>query len=161
MIMKKLCYLFSVLCLSVLPLSCGVSASGGSEEQNESVAAAVKNKDVSIVVNYIYPTTMSPRPSTDGYTLKIKDGKLNGHLPFFGTSTSGGYSPNDGGFDFDNCPIRIKEKKSKDKVEWNFEAVSGTETERITVTIWDNGTADIFIQPYSKSSMRYSGEIEQ
>lgn len=149
-----------VACLSLLPVSCGVTVFSDSEDRDPAVIAAIKDKDVSIVVNYIYPSTMSPRPTIDGYTLKIKDGKLNGFLPFFGTSTSGGYSLNDGGFNFEDYPITIKEKKSIDKVEWRFDAVSGTETENVTVTIWDNGSAEIHIQSNTKSPIRFSGKLE-
>lgn len=158
--MKKISILLITVCMSFMSVSCGVTGSASVREPDPSVVAAIKDKDVSIVVNYIYPSTMSPRPTTDGYTLRIKDDKLNGFLPFFGTSNSGGYSINDGGFNFEDYPIVIKEKKSIEKVEWRFEAVSGTETEKITVTIWDNGTAEIFIQPNTKSSIRFSGELE-
>lgn len=158
--MKKIFLLLISACMSFLSVSCGVTGPASSGEPDPSVIAAIKDKDVSIVVNYIYPSTMSPRPTTDGYTLKIKDGRLNGFLPFFGTSTSGGYSLNDGGFNFEDYSISIKEKKSIDKVEWRFDAVSGTETVKIVVTIWDNGSAEIYIQPNTRSSIRYAGELE-
>lgn len=151
---------FITAAMAILALAaCGASGKAADQELSDLAATAFKTHDATIEVNYIYPLEFPARPSTDGYTITIKDGKMKGFLPFFGSSSMGGYSPNDGGFTFEDCPVRIKSTKGNDSVVWNFEAKAGTDNVRVSITIWNNGNAEIYLQPTNKSAMRYSGEL--
>ncbi|MCQ2167600.1 MAG: DUF4251 domain-containing protein [Bacteroidales bacterium] len=139
--MKILKYLAIVLSAIVL---CGSTANGS---------------DVTIEVDYIYPQGAPAIPSSDRYRISIKDGKLDGYLPFFGTGSVAGFNPDDLSFHFEDCPVKIKEKKAKDRTVWKFDAESGCEKVPVVITIWDNGAAEIYIHSANRSSIRYSGQL--
>lgn len=144
----KLSITAALLCLAI----CGATARQTSGEP----------RNATIEVRYIYPESGPSIPTSDGYTLSVKDSVLDGHLPFIGTShTNVGFGSGDCGFTFEECPIKISEKTAKDRKEWRFDAASGTEKVKITVTVWDNGSADITIIPTGRSLMRYSGELRE
>lgn len=139
---------------------CAAAAGKTPDKENETAKKAMETRCATIEVKYLYPLKGPSIPTSDGYTISLKDGRLNGHLPFIGESHSAaGYGSNDAGFTFEDCPVTISGKVSKHRHEWKFDAVSGNENVKVTVTVWDNGNADIMIIPAGRSIMRYSGEL--
>ena len=115
--------------------------------------------DFTIDVNYIYPTSLPAYPSSDGYTLSVKDNVASADLPFVGESHAAVFSTDEIGYHFKDCPVKIKTRKKKDSTIYKFTAKSGYESVDVTVEIWPDGRADITCFTASKSIMRYMGEL--
>lgn len=124
----------------------------------KSVAEEVPD-DFTIDVDYIYPTSLPSYPSSDGYSLSVKDNVASADLPFVGESHTAIFSPDEVGYHFKDCPVKIKIKKKKDSTIYKFKAKSGYESVDVTVEIWPDGAADITCFTASKSIMRYRGEL--
>lgn len=146
--------------------SCGVLSSIESEnaaEAAEYVTKALDEQELAIEVNRIMPMRGPAKQSYDGYTLKIKDGKVNAHLPFFGEAyTSMVYGVDSMGIEFKDCPIVIDDsqsKPSKGRYVWRFAALCGMEKVYVTITFWEGGGADIACNPTNRSSITYSGNL--
>ncbi len=152
---------------SILLISggCGITGNTGSssDEGRELVSIARQDGNMTIEVNRIIPFGMPSKISNDGYKLSIKDGTVNAHLPFIGTSRiATGYGMEPAGIEFDNCPVQIYEddsKAAKGRYVWYFEARSGSDPIRVTITFWDNGTAQIDCLSSNRSTMGYYGNL--
>lgn len=157
--------LISILAVSVMSASCGILAQINEENLKEAqgyVAKALDEHELAIEVNRILPSRGPAITSQDGYYLKVRDGKVNAYLPFFGTSYSAPIGTDDVGIKFEDCPIVIDDsqsKPSKGKYVWFFEAKCRMEKVYVTVTFWDNGSADIMCRPMNRSHMGYSGNL--
>lgn len=131
------------------------------EARKQANIKAIKNRDLTITIDYIIPTGMPSESTIDGYTLSIKDGKVKTHLPYRGTATSAIiYGVDEAGIVFDDCPIEIKEdtkKASKGEYTWSFSAKSGNENIDVTITLFDSGSASITCIPTNRSVITYSG----
>lgn len=156
--MKKFIYILSAL----LTIS---AAAFAADNDNAAAVKAIKNRDLTITVNYILPTGMPAVNSTDGYSVTIKDGKINGYLPYFGTATSALVAGADEmGIRFEDCPITIQEnakKANKGKYEWSFKARSGHETVDVYITLFTSGSASMTMNMNSRSSITYEGTFAE
>lgn len=125
------------------------------------VSESITRQDVTIEVTHIYPQSMPAKISNDGYTVTVRDGKINGYLPFFGVSHVAVIpGVDETGIRFKDCPVSIYEDRSKiakGKITWRFNAKSGNDIVNVTMNIWNNGSADITCICDRKTSMRYSG----
>lgn len=125
---------------------------------------AASQHELCIEIGTICPMGMPSFTTTDGYKFTVKDGKVNADLPFFGESYTaiipGADNP---GITFKDCGIDIREDyskaKKKGKFLWQFSAYSGTDRVDVTVTFWDNGSADISCVSTNRSSISYMGEL--
>ena len=118
-------------------------------------------KDFTIEVNFVYPSSFPSYPSSDGYTLSVRDSVASADLPFVGKSDTPVFSSDEIGYNFKDCPIELKIKKKKDRTIYKFKAKSGFETIDVTVELWPDGAADITCYSPSKSIMRYRGELRE
>lgn len=154
-----------MLAAAAILTSCGALAAIEEESIKEAkvyVKKALDKQELAIEVNTILPSAGPSIHSVDGYYLKIKDGKADSYLPFFGSSFSAPFGTDDMGIKFDACPVKIdksESKPSKGKYVWRFEAVSNNEKVNVTVTFWDNGNADIMCHRINSSIMNYSGNL--
>lgn len=163
--MKKIYFL--ILAVAALSFtSCGILAEAEQadlEMAKELVANALNHQELAIEVDQILPQRGPAIHSTDGYTLTIKDGVVDGFLPFFGESyTSIVYGVDETGLKFDKCPIVIDDSQSrpsKGKYVWRFAARVGMEKVYVTVTFFENGSADIMCNPTNRSIMNYNGDL--
>lgn len=134
-----------------------------SAQDNELVKKALEDKSLTIEVNSIHPSGHATIISSDGYKLRIEDGKVNARLPYFGRSDVALISGVDEtGIAFEDCAIDIKEdysKSKKGKYSWKFSALSGSENIDVTITFWDNGGAEISCICARRSPISYSGEL--
>ena len=117
--------------------------------------------DFTIEVNFIYPSSLPSYPSSDGYTMSVKDGIANAYLPFVGSSDTPIFGTDELSFVFKDCPVRLKTKEKKESTIYKFKAKSGNESVDVTVELWPNGEADITCLSASRSIMRYRGELRE
>lgn len=164
----KIKQLVFVSFISIIIIGCAAPGStpGGKTDKkvvSELTQKALDEREMTIVVNYINPVGSASFVSTDGYRLKISDGKVSAHLPYFGRSYAPMlYGADETGIVFDDCEIEIKEdytKASRGKYFWRFEAKSGNENIQVLITFGNDGSAQIFCNCTNRSSISYNGDI--
>lgn len=156
--MKKIAFLF-LAALAVI--SCGALTTTPQEEAENAaeVAACLDDEAFVIDIDTIYPQIGIPIHDT-GYSITVKDGKVNSYLPFFGTSDTAIFSTDKSGIEFEECPVKLKKKKSKDGTDINFKALSGNTEWQVGIHVWSNGNCNITCVTSSKSIMRYDGKLK-
>lgn len=151
---------FAALASVLIFAACGALAQASDDTPTAIVEKAVNEHELNFVVNYVSPSGFPGYASSDGYYLKIKDGKVSSYLPFVGTSTQPAFGGDEVGFKFDECPVKIKTKKGKDSTTLRFSAKSGYEKVDVIMEIWSNGNANLSCVSPSRSVMNYSGELQ-
>lgn len=150
----------NALALAIILTACGNAVQATSDAvSNELVDKAVNQYELTFEVTYVYPATMPSYPSSDGYTLTIKDGKATTDLPFVGTSDMALFGADEVNINFTDYPVNIKHTKSKDRDILKFKAKSGVESVDVTLEIWSDGRADLTCLCINRSIMRYSGNL--
>lgn len=157
--------LLLTLAAAVVLSSC--SAFSAMQAESDAAAAALYNDvctlgSLNIEVTQIQPARGRLIHSSDGYTLRIKDGVVNAYLPFIGESYTAVLGSDVQGIQFKDCKaeaLAVKSDPDKGKSVWTFRALSGREYVDVTLTIWSNGAADIHCRPYNRSVMNYSGYL--
>lgn len=159
--------MLAVAAMIMVAMSCAAISKADKEvyekAQAEIVRQARYNHNLTIEINRISPSGLPQKVSNDGYKLSVKDGVANAQLPFIGTSRiATGYGTEPAGIEFDNFPVRIYEdnsKAAKGRYVWHFEARSGSDPVKVTITFWDNGAARISCISTNRSNMEYSGNL--
>lgn len=158
--------IMAVIALVLAATSCGILAEAQAEEDAigaECTARALEQGELCFEVDRILPMRGPSFPSNDGYRITVKDGEVDGFLPFFGESyTSVVYGSDNTGIKFEHCPVYIDEsqsKPSKGKYVWNFAARSGMEKVYVTITFFSNGSADVSCKPTNRTLMNYNGRL--
>lgn len=158
--MKKL---FFVLAALLAGMTCLAATSPAHEDENKAVEKAIVDKNVTIEINTIIPSIGPMKQTSDGYTLKVSEGKVDAYLPYFGESHSAIIPGLDEpGIKFDDIEVNIsvnKKKAKKGEYGWKFTAKSGSEEVQVFMTLWTSGDVEIRCQPANRSSISYRGTI--
>lgn len=163
--MKHIKLALICLCMLIVFPSCGIlnTVSGLTEtaKSPQQVAEAIGKLELNILVNWIYPTGQQPRYIASGYTMKIKNSKVNTRLPFIGNT----YGPTSFGEDpaiiFKDLPIFISQNVKGQKGEYLISYTTRVNNEIFIVdlTIWEDGKVNIVCKGDKRSTMSYSGEL--
>lgn len=157
--MKRISAIIMAL-TAFLAVSCAVAQTPEEiAETKELVSNALDNHEFTIEVDHIFPVKFAPRISTDGYKMTVKDGKVTAHLPFIGESHMSMYANDDIGITMEEVPVDIVYAKIKKDDTLSFIAKAENGTYDVTVTIFNNGNADISCRSNNRSMMRYSGKL--
>ena len=163
--MKKM-----LLCLAaaLALVSCGTS-SHMSQAQKEAlaqdVAWSVDHQDMIIDITTIYPYQGPAKMSAREYSIVLHDGHIRTRLPFFGESRSSViYGVDESSIVLEDDPIEglvIDRSKVKRKGEYKllFSARRRQTPYYFTLTVYDNGAADIMVNTPNKTPMHYAGEL--
>ena len=163
--MKKiLAFVFAAVVL----VSCGSSYRMTRAEQEAlaaDVAWSVDNMDMIIDITVIYPYRGPSKMTSREYSLVIHDGVARTRLPFFGESrTSVIYGVDDSSIVLEDEPIQdlvVDRSKVQRKGQYDiyFTARRRQTMYYFTLSVFENGTADIQVTSPSKTPMHYSGEL--
>ena len=129
-------------------------------EMSELTRKAVEENELTFEVTYISPMGAPSYPSSDGYTLTLSNGVVNAYLPFVGQSTQAAFGSDEIGFNFKDCPVKVKTKKGKKSSTLKFSARSGNDNVDVTIEIWPDGGANLTCTSSYRSVMHYSGELK-
>lgn len=129
-------------------------------EISELARKAIEKNELTFEVNYISPMGLPSYPSSDGYTLTLSDGVVNAYLPFVGQSSQAAFGSDEVGFNFKDCPVKVKTRKGKKSSTLKFSARSGNDNVDVTIEIWPDGGAEVVFVSTYRSVMRYSGELK-
>lgn len=164
--MKTLRILMALAIIALIP-SCASMARMQQEADEEAYALycdALQTGNLCVEVDHINPMRGPSIYSSDGYYLSIKDGVVNSYLPFFGVTHSAPiYGIDPSGIEFKNFPVEyfdVKSNPAKGRYEWSFVAKSGNEPVYVTLTFWENGSAQILCKPQNRTTMNYSGFLK-
>jgi hypothetical protein len=97
----------------------------------------------------------------NSYSLKITDGKVNAHLPYFGREHSARSYGKDGGIEIDNvfsdCELEFYDSKRVVTIRCASEGES--EKFDIILEVQKNGKARLIVNSVHRSSIHYHGEV--
>ena len=159
--------LFSVLALALTLVSCGSSARISSEEKKaneQRLALAIQqklnSKDYTIDVNYMIPIRAAARVLTSPYSLTVKNDTLKSHLPYFGEAHNIPYG-GDSGLVFEG---KIKDYKDngikKDRHSIVIDIAIDGDVLCYTLTVYDNGQADINVTSRNRDNISFRGALK-
>ena len=163
--MKKiLAFVFA----AALLVSCGTGYRMTQAERDAmaaDVAWSVDNQDMIIDITQIYPFRGPMIMTSREYSIVIHDGKIRTRLPFFGESrTSVIYGVDDSSIVLEDAPLEElvidrSRVQRKGQYEIFFQARRRQTTYYFSITIFENGSADIRVTTPSKTPMHYTGEL--
>jgi hypothetical protein len=163
--MKKiLAFMFAAVVL----VSCG-SASRMTQAEREALAAdvawSVDNQDMIIDITAIYPFRGPMIMTAREYSIIIHDGIIRTRLPFFGESrTSVIYGVDDSSIVLEDAPMEdfiVDRSRAERKGQYDiyFQARRKQTIYHFSISVFDNGSADIRVTSPSKTPMHYTGEL--
>jgi len=153
---------------AALLVSCGPSFRMSQAEREalaSDVAWSVDNQDMIIDITAIYPFRGPMIMSSREYSIVINDGKIRTRLPFFGESrTSVIYGVDDSSIVLEDAPLEdliIDRSRVQRKGQYDifFAARRRQTVYQFSITVFENGSADIRVTTPSKTPMHYSGEL--
>ncbi|MGN0202538.1 MAG: DUF4251 domain-containing protein [Candidatus Cryptobacteroides sp.] len=153
--------LLAVAALSALLSGCGTIPKA-TPQQVAWYVNAITTHEMVIDIISIQPLKGSITYPGGACFITIKDGTIDGRLPFIGDAYNNLFSGDDVSYVFDKCPIEINEnftKADKGRYTYTFEAFSGKEKVNFVITFTNAGRADIIVKCTSRSLMTYTGQI--
>lgn len=121
----------------------------------------INSKQYKIEVNYAHPQSGRLIYLTSLYSLTIKNDSIDSYLPFFGRAYSIPY----GGGDGLRFKSKIKtyeiEKEKKKELRIRVETVTPEDSYTFFIIVYKNKSADINVMMNKRSSIRFSGRLEE
>ena len=135
--------------------------------QNNSAATALQHEQLpqlafKVRASQMYPQRYYSRPVLSEFTLEVKDGWLYSNLPYIGQVHSPSFYSVSKGLNFE-APIQDFAKRRNEKKhnsEFEFAVKNEEDSYVYVVTIYDNGTADIYVTAQKRDAIRFSGDLE-
>lgn len=158
----------SILIILVLLFSLPLAAQKTKQEEKaarlEAETAAVKkivdNGVILIDIERIQASKGPVRNSTDGYTLKIEDGKLTTYLPYFGQVHMSPIDPSKLSIDIKDQEVTIKKTYSEKRgYNLKFTARMDAESFDFSIDISNSGYTNISLNSSKRDFISYSGEL--
>lgn len=163
--MKKKKQLLNIILILILVVFKAQTTTAQTKSENkQTIANAVQNalnqKTFTIHVEQMYPQSGRARTLNSYFSLAIRNDTIFSNLPYFGEA----YSAVLGGgkglvFDAALSDMEITpEKKGKTKIR--FATRNEEDVYTYTITLWENGSASIYVQPMRRQSISYIGHLE-
>lgn len=162
---RKRIAISTVMCALIMALTpaCSRTTTGGAAtpETPRSVQEALQKKAFTIRIRQMYPQNRRSISLNSYYALELRNDSVFSDLPYFGEAYFA-LDPNDPGLVFD-APVTdwtvTPGKKGQTTV--SFQTRHHTDIYTYTVTLWNNGTADVRIQAMRRQPISYHGELEE
>ena len=152
--------LIIIAAVAALFTSCGTT--NISTQETARYVNAITSHDMVIDIISIVPSKGAIRYPGGACFITIRDGKIDGRLPFFGDAYNSLFSGDDVSYVFEKCPIEITdnfEKADKGRYIITFDAASGKEKVSFVITLTSTGRADIICKCTGRSLMTYTGQV--
>ena len=159
--------IFILISTLILAAGCGPLGLTSQEkaEQAARTAAFVKNsldsRKYCISVNRMFPRRGTSKSLSTPYSVKVEGNKLHSYLPYAGVAYSVPYG---GGkaLNFDSDIVEYREDFSRsDRRTIVLSTDNGEDFLIYTITVFDNGKADIDIRSRNREGIGFSGEIDE
>lgn len=161
---KRLLRLFLTLLMILTACSIQKTNAQTKSENKQTIANAVQTalnqKAFTIHVEQMYPQSGRARTLSSYFSLEIRNDTVFSNLPYFGEAYSAVLGSSKGlVFDATLSDLEITpEKKGKTKVR--FTTRNEEDVYTYTITLWENGSANIYVQPMRRQSISYIGHLE-
>ncbi len=100
----------------------------------------------------------------NGDYIKIKGDTVQGALSYFGeVRIVGAYNPSDTGINFDGEPhtYEVTENEKKQSIRLEFDIKAKSERYTVTMQLYPNKKATVFINSMNRTSIRYDGTVKE
>lgn len=156
--------ILAIFAMMALLVSCGTSTSSVDPLLQKKYVDAATSHNMVIDIISIQPVKGNTQYPRGACFFTLKDGKIDGRLPFFGDAFNSLFSGEDVSYVFDNSPIEnLKEnftKADKGRYYLYFDAPTiGNEKASFVLCITKTGKVDITVKCTSRSLMGYTGMI--
>lgn len=125
-------------------------------------AIGLKAQDIKFKadIRQMIPMSYSPQPGLSGFSFEMRNDSAFVYLAYIGRVDNPTFG-NDGlNFDAPCEEMKVKPTKKKNGRKLDFKVKHDIVTYRFQVTLWDNNSIDIMMQPSNAQSCSYSGEWE-
>ncbi len=127
------------------------------------VSECIKNKDITVTVDRIYPLKGIAKNSTDGYTISLSNDTLNCYLPYFGEMKSAVMAGNLA-ISSEKQQVQVSEQydqKSESYIlQFHFYNKEFKDIWKCIMQIFTDGKAAIRMESNARDSIGYSGELK-
>ena len=124
-----------------------------------SVKEMVESKTFVFQAQSMTPLKGSMRTLSPGYTFKVSPDTLKSDLPYAGRAFQAAYGSTDGGMKFEATKFEYTVKENKKGWTINIKTKEVSGSPRVTISVFDNGSARINISSMSRESISYNGVI--
>ena len=162
--MKK--WILPLLAAALTVSACGVLSGETREEkvarearEAQMVVDNLQNADFRIDIDRMYPLRGTSQHVTN-YSVSVKDGVLDSHLPFIGQAWrvpyGGGHALN---FDAPIVNYTVTQPR-KDGYEIRIYVKTDEDEHLYLLTVFDNGRASLDVQSQNRDRISYSGQMD-
>ncbi len=158
--------LFPAIGIFLAVVSCGSARAASQEQQTkdqekaQQIQQKLDSKDFTINVNYMMPMRGGGEALSSPSSLSIQDNTVKSYPPYKGQATSIPY----GGGDGLNFEDKIQDYKDnglkKDSRIIEFKVEHEGDILEYKVTVYDNGSADIYVSSVKRDNISFRGELE-
>ena len=124
-----------------------------------SVKELVESKTFVFQAQSMTPLKGSMRTLSPGYTLKVSPDTLKSDLPYAGRAFQATYGSTDGGMKFEATKFEYTVKENKKGWTINIKTKEVSGSPRVSISVFDNGSARVNISSMSRESISYNGVI--
>lgn len=152
-----------IVCLLALFLATDTSAQAAKKEKNaantEAVHKLIESRHYTCTMRSVTPSGGRMKQLSPGYSVTVAGDSLISNLPYFGTSHIPSTSSGDG-YMFTSAAIEY-EISNRKKGGWDVRIKTKDQQENpeFRMTIFEGGSASVYVTSISRSSISYSGEI--
>ena len=154
--MKK--YLL-MLAATVMMTACVTLTPEQKAQLAKAVNKALDERHYTIEIQTMSPQRGATKNVTGGWSLEVKGETLVSYLPYVGRAYDVPYGGGKG-LNFEAPITKYKESKgTKNDRNIEIEVTNEEDTYIFYITVFDNGRADIDVQPRERESISYSGQL--
>lgn len=148
----------------LIALAMSIQAQNNKDAQKERIQQTVcemlEARHYKVDVNYMNPQQGRSRALTDPYSLEVRNDSLISYLPYVGRAYNVPYG---GGKNLNfRTPISQYDmtEGKKGKKEIRISVSNDEDTYTYTLTVFPNGSTNIYVQPIHKQPITFSGKLE-
>lgn len=147
----------------VFLFTCLHQANGQKTQDNKSVIqSSVDARNFIFVAQTAMPLRGGLRQLTSYYDLKVSKDTVVSNLPYFGRAYTAPMNPSDGGLTFTSLSSGYEVKlRKKGRKEITINTKSADDTQRMLLSVFDNGTASLQVSSNNRDPITFSGYVRE
>jgi hypothetical protein len=154
--------ILALITAAIVLSGCSASSSTAKKEKNaaafEQTAAMIETGSYQFAVRSATPSGGKTIQITSLYTLRVKEGNYEAHLPYFGRAYSGGYGESQS-VEFNGEPedLEIARKENKNNISVSFTIKSGADQYTVNLEVGASAYGNLTISNPRKQPISYYG----
>jgi hypothetical protein len=151
-------FLVSAGILAVILISPNINSFA--QENQSAVKDMIESQHYTFKAQSVNPASGRTRQLTTDYTLKVSKDTVIADLPYFGRAYTAPINPADGGINFTSANFDYAMSLGK-KNSWEItiKPKDHSDVQELTLTVFENGNADLRVVSTSRQFISYSGYI--